>query len=91
MIFECGRHTSHDIYINGQNIEIVKSFKYLGVHLFKNNNEWHSTHLTLNDICSSISTKQTYPSLNKSSCTILWLSKHSITAPKYSVFMNAKT
>jgi len=38
MIFERGRHTSHDFYINDQKIEIVKSFKYLGVHLFKNNN-----------------------------------------------------
>jgi len=42
MIFQRGRHTSHDIYINDQEIEIVKSFKYLGVNLFKNNN-WNRT------------------------------------------------
>ena len=42
MLFERGRRTSHDTYINGHKIKIVKSFKYLGVHLFKNNN-WKRT------------------------------------------------
>jgi hypothetical protein len=36
MIFENGRHTSYDFYICNSRIDIVQSFKYLGVHLFKN-------------------------------------------------------
>ena len=34
MIFERGRHTTYNLNINNQPIEVVKSFKYLGVHLF---------------------------------------------------------
>ena len=42
MIFEKGRHTSYDFYLNNVQLDIVSSFKYLGVYLFKNEN-WHST------------------------------------------------
>lgn len=42
MIFEKGRHTSYKFYLNNTEIEIVTSFKYLGTHLFKNNN-WNRT------------------------------------------------
>ena len=45
MIFENGRHTLYDIYIiyiYNSKIDVVTSFKYLGVHLFKNGN-WYRT------------------------------------------------
>lgn len=42
VIFENGRHTSHDFYIYNSLIEVVTSFKYLGVHLYKNCN-WNRT------------------------------------------------
>ena len=42
MIFENGRHTNYDFYLYNTKIHIVESFKYLGVHLFKNGN-WNKT------------------------------------------------
>ena len=42
MIFEKGRHTHFDFYLNNVKLEIVTSFKYLGIHFFKNGN-WHRT------------------------------------------------
>ena len=42
MIFEKGRHTAYNFHINNQLIEIVSSFKYLGVYLYKNGN-WYRT------------------------------------------------
>ena len=42
MIFEKGRHTTYNFDINNQLIEIVSSFKYLGVYLYKNGN-WYRT------------------------------------------------
>lgn len=42
MIFERGRHTTHNFYLYNQQIEIVSSFKYLGIYFFKNGN-WHRT------------------------------------------------
>ena len=42
MICENGRHTSYDFYLYKTKIELVKSFKYLGVHLFKNG-KWTQT------------------------------------------------
>ena len=42
MIFEKGRHTTYNFHINNQLIEIVSSFKYLGVYLYKNGN-WYRT------------------------------------------------
>ena len=42
MIFENGRHTTHNFFINNQPIEIVSSFKYLGVYFHKNGN-WYRT------------------------------------------------
>ena len=42
MIFERGRHTSCDLYLNNTKLEVVDSFKYLGVHFFKNGN-WFRT------------------------------------------------
>jgi len=42
MIFEKGRHTRYNFYLNGTLLELVNSFKYLGVYFFKNNN-WHMT------------------------------------------------
>ena len=38
MIFEKGRRTHHDFYIYNTALEVVGSFKYLGVTLFKNGN-----------------------------------------------------
>ena len=42
MIFEKGRPTNYDFFINDTKIEIVKSFKYLGVYFYKNGN-WNQT------------------------------------------------
>lgn len=42
MIFEQGRHTMHNFTFNNQILEVVKSFKYLGIHLFKNG-YWYRT------------------------------------------------
>jgi hypothetical protein len=42
MIFENGRHTNYNFFIYNSPIEIVSSFKYLGIHLFKNGN-WNRT------------------------------------------------
>lgn len=38
MIFEKGRHTTYDFYFNNVKLELVTSFKYLGIHFFKNGN-----------------------------------------------------
>ena len=38
MIFEKGRRTHHDFYIYNTALEVVESFKYLGLTLFKNGN-----------------------------------------------------
>ena len=35
MIFEKGRHSQYDFYIYNTAIEVVDSFKYLGITLFK--------------------------------------------------------
>ena len=42
MIFERGRHTYFDCFINNTRIEVIESFKCLGVTLFKNGN-WHQS------------------------------------------------
>ena len=42
MIFEKGRHTNFDFYINNTKLETVTSFKYLGIHFFKNGS-WQRT------------------------------------------------
>ena len=42
MVFERGRHTHPKISLNGTELEVVSSFKYLGVELFKNGN-WSRT------------------------------------------------
>ena len=42
MIFEKGRHTHYDFYLNNVKLEIVTSFKYLGMYFFKNGN-WNRT------------------------------------------------
>ena len=42
MIFEKGRHTTYDFYLNNKKLELVTSFKYLGIHFFKNGN-WFRT------------------------------------------------
>ena len=42
MIFEKGRHTSCDMFLNNVKLEVVQLFKYLGVHFFKNGN-WFRT------------------------------------------------
>ena len=36
MMFESGRHTSHDFIFYNAVLEVVSSFKYLGIWLFKN-------------------------------------------------------
>ena len=40
MVFEKGRHTSYDFYINNTKLDLVSSFKYLGMHFLKNGN-WY--------------------------------------------------
>ena len=43
MIFENGRYfTTFDFYLNDTKLEMVTSFKYLGIHFFKNGN-FHRT------------------------------------------------
>ena len=42
MIFEKGRHTHFDFYLDNVKLEMVTSFKYLGIHFFKNVN-WYRT------------------------------------------------
>ena len=42
MIFEKGRHSHFDFYLNNVRLEVVTSFKYLGIHFFKNGN-WYRT------------------------------------------------
>lgn len=42
MIFERGRHTNCELYLNNVKLEGVTSFKYLGVYFFKNGN-WFRT------------------------------------------------
>ena len=43
MIFENSRrHTHYDFYLNNVKLELVTSFKYLGIHFFKNGH-WHRT------------------------------------------------
>ena len=42
MIFEKGRHSRYDFYIYNTAIQVVDSFKYLGITLFKNGN-WYRT------------------------------------------------
>ena len=51
MIFEKGRHTSFNFYLNGTKLDIVTSFKYLGIHFFKNGN-WYRTQQRLADHAS---------------------------------------
>ena len=43
MIFERGKSNNFRFYYNDQQLEIVKSFKYLSVTFYKNGN-WHRTH-----------------------------------------------
>ena len=42
MIFEKGRRSHYDFYIYNTAIELVDSFKYLGITLFKNSNWYRS-------------------------------------------------
>ena len=42
MIFEKGRHTYYDFCLNNVKLELVTSFKYLGIHFFKNGH-WYRT------------------------------------------------
>ena len=42
VIFEKGRPTKFDFYMYNSKVEIVDSFKYLGVHLYKNG-KWNRT------------------------------------------------
>ena len=36
--FEKGRYTNYDFYLNDIILEVVTSFKYIGVYFFKNGN-----------------------------------------------------
>ena len=51
MIFEKGRHTSYDFNLNNTKLEVVTTFKYLGVYFFKNGN-WHRTQKSIADHAS---------------------------------------
>ena len=42
MIFERGRNTTYNFYLNNTKLDLVSSFKYLGIHFFKNGN-WFRT------------------------------------------------
>ena len=46
MIFEKGRRTHYDFYIYNTVIDVVDSFKYLGITLFKNGN-WYRSQKTI--------------------------------------------
>ena len=46
MIFENSRPTSYDFFLYGTKIDIVHSFKYLGIYFFKNGN-WCRTQKTI--------------------------------------------
>ena len=49
MIFENGRHTNYDFFLYNTRVEVVKSFKYLGLYLHKNG-KWNitQTHIAQN-------------------------------------------
>ena len=53
MIFEKGLHTSYDFYLNNTKLEVVKSFKYLGVIFFFKNQNWHRTQKCIVEISIS--------------------------------------
>ena len=40
MIFEKGRHTNCELYLNNVKLEVFTSFKYLGVYYFFKNGNW---------------------------------------------------
>ena len=42
MVFERGRGTTFNLFLNDSQLEVVSSFKYLGTHLFKNES-WYRT------------------------------------------------
>ena len=42
MIFEKGKRTHYDFFIYNSVLELVESFKYLGITLFKNGNWYRS-------------------------------------------------
>ena len=42
MIFEKGRPTTYDFFLYDKKLEVVSSFKYLGIYFFKNG-DWHRT------------------------------------------------
>ena len=54
MIFEKGRHTSFDFFLNDTRLELVTSFKYLGIHFFKNGN-WARTQKRIAEHASYVS------------------------------------
>ena len=46
MVFENGKHSHLRIYLNGVELEVVNSFRYLGVELFINGNwSWAQKHI----------------------------------------------
>ena len=52
MIFEKGRYyTQHDFYLYNVKLELVTSFKYLGIHFFKNG-DWNRTQKRLSQHAS---------------------------------------
>ena len=51
MIFEKGRHTTYNFYLNNTKLEVVNSFKYLDVYFFKNGN-WYRTQKCIADHAS---------------------------------------
>ena len=50
MVFEKGRHSYPKIYLKGLELEVVTSFRYLGVELFKNGN-WARTQKHIASTC----------------------------------------
>ena len=52
MIFERStRHTNIDFFLNNEKLEVVNSFKYLGVYFFKNGN-WNRTQKNISEHAS---------------------------------------
>ena len=97
MIFEKGRHTSYDFYLNNTNLEVVTSFKYLGVYFFINGN-WHRTQNCIADPASfalhnlfSFFTQVEIPVFKNANCLMYWSVMFWTTVLKYGETMKRKT
>ena len=93
MIFEKGRHSHFVFYINNTKLELVTSFKYLGIHFFKNGN-WYRTQKLLAQHASFASFFHyfgNYQCLKNVKCSIYSLVPYSDTVQRSGVYMRQKT